>query len=221
MMFDFDSSVTADPSHFSKEDARSASRKWLFHVYKRAFDLLGAMILLGALVPVAIVLLLVNPFCNRGPLFYAQQRMGLGCKPFRAYKFRTMLPEESLLRGAFDQIETHRITRFGQMLRKSRIDELPQAINVLRGDMSLIGPRPDYYEHACIYLAEVPGYRDRHTVKPGITGLAQTEVGYAAGMDAIRRKVAADLAYIRNRSIRLDIWITFRTIAVVLGRKGA
>ena len=106
------------------------------------------------------------------------------------------------------------------MTRSTRLDEVPQFFNVLRGEMSLIGPRPDYLPHARVYLETIPGYRARHRVLPGISGLAQTEVGYAQGIDATRRKVDADLIYIGNASISLDLWLTWRTIRTVLLGKG-
>jgi lipopolysaccharide/colanic/teichoic acid biosynthesis glycosyltransferase len=192
-----------------------------FVLFKTVFDVVGSLILIAATLVMGAVLLVLNPFYNPGPLFYVQTRMGRGCKPFRTIKFRTMLPAPVVERGAFDGIERHRITRMGHALRRLRLDELPQGINVLRGQMSMIGPRPDYYEHACVYLDILPRYRDRHGVLPGITGLAQTEVGYAEGIEAVRRKVAADLTYIQRRSIRLDLWIAWRTVQVVLRRQGS
>ena len=106
-------------------------------------------------------------------------------------------------------------------MRKSRLDEIPQIINVLRGEMSLIGPRPDCYEHAETYIESIPGYRERHAALPGISGLAQTEVGYVQGIDATRLKVAADLDYINRQSFRLDTCILWRTLKIVAGRGGA
>jgi lipopolysaccharide/colanic/teichoic acid biosynthesis glycosyltransferase len=94
-------------------------------------------------------------------------------------------------------------------------------INVIRGEMSLIGPRPDYYPHALVYSDTVPGYRDRYRVKPGISGYAQTEVGYVDGLEGVRAKVAADLHYLRHAGFRLDLWIVWRTLAVVFARQGA
>jgi lipopolysaccharide/colanic/teichoic acid biosynthesis glycosyltransferase len=188
---------------------------------KDAFDRVIALALLGVLVPVAVVLLILNPFLNAGPLIFRQDRMGFQCRRFAAIKFRTMRAATGVARGAFDALEADRITVLGRFLRESRLDELPQIINVLRGDMSLIGPRPDSYDHACVYLREVDGYAERHAVRPGVSGLAQTEVGYVDGMDGIRRKVAADLHYIAHASFRLDMWIAWRTIVVVLRRKGA
>lgn len=189
-------------------------------IFKRVFDISVSVLLLAPTVLNAIMLLL-NRFINPGPLFYVQDRMGQDCVPFRAYKFRSMLCAKDIDRGAFDDLEVSRITPLGRFLRKCRLDELPQVFNVLAGDMSLIGPRPDFLDHACIYVETVPGYRARHHVKPGITGLAQTEVGYVDGRDGLERKVSADLAYIENRSIRLDLWISWRTVVTVFGGKGS
>lgn len=188
---------------------------------KRAFDIGMSVLLLPLLGLSALMLLLLNPIRNPGPILFIQERMGRDCKPFRAIKFRTMTPADRIMRSANCPIETDRITSLGRFLRKSRIDELPQVLNVLRGEMSLIGPRPDYYEHACHFLAEVPGYKERHMVRPGISGLAQTEVGYVSGVDATRRKVQADLHYINHSGFRLEAWIIWRTLAVIFKREGA
>jgi lipopolysaccharide/colanic/teichoic acid biosynthesis glycosyltransferase len=192
-----------------------------YGIAKRGFDVAGALVLLVPLLLAALVLLVLNPALNRGGLFFVQERMGRGCRPFRAWKFRTMAAASAIERGAFDPLDRHRITPLGQLLRRSRVDELPQVLNVLRGEMSLIGPRPDYYPHACVYAEQVPGYRERHAVRPGISGYAQTEVGYVDGLDGLRAKVAADLHYVRHASWRLDLWIAWRTLAVILGRHGA
>ncbi len=188
---------------------------------KRAMDLGGAVLLLLPLALAALVLLLLNPWLNRGGLFFVQTRMGQDGRPFRAWKFRSMTAAPQIARGAFDALDSHRITPLGGLLRKTRLDELPQVLNVLKGEMSLIGPRPDFFDHARIYVEEVPGYRERHAVRPGISGLAQVEVGYVDGLDGLRAKVAADLYYVRHASLRLDLYITWRTLRVVLGAKGA
>lgn len=188
---------------------------------KRVFDHVVALLLLGLLVPVGAVLLVLNPFANAGPLIYRQDRMGYRCRRFAAYQFRTMRCATGATRGAFDALDADRITVLGRFLRKSRLDELPQIINVLRGEMSLIGPRPDSYDHACVYLRDIAGYGARHNVRPGVSGLAQVELGYVDGINGIRRKVALDLQYIAHASFRLDLWIAWRTIIVVLARKGA
>ncbi|WP_026352637.1 sugar transferase [Yoonia vestfoldensis] len=210
----------ADPA-CPAASALSLARTGLPPVSKRIFDRAVALALLVVLVLVGAVLVVLNPFLNAGPLMYRQDRMGYQCHRFAALKFRTMRAATGAARGAFDALEADRITVLGRFLRKSRLDELPQIINVLRGEMSLIGPRPDSYDHACVYLREIAGYAERHSVRPGVSGLAQTEVGYVDGIDGIRRKVAADLHYIANASFRLDLWIAWRTIVVVLTRKGA
>ena len=119
-----------------------------------------------------------------------------------------------------DPVEIERITALGRFLRRSHIDELPQAINVLRGEMSVIGPRPDCYQHALQCMAKIPNYERRHMVRPGITGLAQTELGYAIGVVATRKKVREDLRYISKRGFLMEARIIWRTFAVVFGRSG-
>ena len=187
---------------------------------KMVFDLLVSLLLLLPLFACALCLILLNPFLNRGPLFFRQRRMGLDCEPFTALKFRSMVPARAVSRGPFDPLEEGRIGALGRLIRRLRIDELPQIINVLRGEMSLIGPRPDSYDHASVYLRTVPGYRDRHAVLPGISGLAQTEVGYVDSPDSIRRKVACDLDYVMRASLALDLRIALRTVWVVLTAAG-
>lgn len=191
-----------------------------FRLFKIGFDSLLCLALLPALLVVATALLVLNPRYNRGPLFYVQERMGRDCQPFRAIKFRTMVDVPAIERGPFDALEHHRITPLGGFLRKTRLDELPQILNVLAGEMSLIGPRPDFLPHALVYVETVPGYRERHAVRPGISGYAQITHGYVDGADGIRRKVEADLHYIRNASIGFEIWIAWQTLLTVILRKG-
>lgn len=189
--------------------------------YIRRFgDFVGALGLLPVVFLVGVCLVFLNPFWNRGPLLYRQPRMGRGCLPFMALKFRTMRPAGAVTRAADDPLEADRITPLGGVLRKMRLDELPQVLNVLRGDMSLIGPRPDFYDHAVTYLESIPRYRHRHVIRPGISGLAQTEVGYVASIRETRRKVSADLYYIQHASLRMDAWIVWRTLRVVFTRAG-
>jgi len=179
-----------------------------------------SLLLLPLVAFIAMVLMVLNPILNRGPVFYIQPRMGRGCRAFSAIKFRTMRPVERVMRSAEDPLEHDRITPLGHLLRRSRIDELPQVINVLRGEMSLIGPRPDYFHHARRYMRSVPGYRRRHDVRPGISGLAQTDLGYVDCSEGTRRKVALDLRYVEEMSLRLDLYVFWRTLVTVFGRKG-
>ncbi|SLN74197.1 UDP-N-acetylgalactosamine-undecaprenyl-phosphate N-acetylgalactosaminephosphotransferase [Roseivivax jejudonensis] len=192
----------------------------IYRSVKRVFDIVGALVLLPLTLAVAALLIAANPIFNAGPLFFIQARMGRHCRAFPAIKFRTMRPVERIARGADDPLELDRITRLGRFLRKSRLDELPQIFNVLRGDMSLIGPRPDYFNHARRFVRHVPGYRERHAVRPGISGLAQVRLGYANGLEATAAKVRDDLAYIRNAGFWLDTLIFCRTVMTILRGHG-
>lgn len=147
--------------------------------------------------------------------------MGKNCDSFQAIKFRSMIVANMIDRGANDPLETHRITRLCNFLRRSRLDEVPQIINVFKGEMSLIGPSPDYIEHAKVYVDTIPGYIERHAVRPGISGFAQTEVGYGEGIEATRTKVKADLQYIKNRTLTFEAWIVWCTLQTVIKRGGA
>ncbi|CUH79081.1 sugar transferase [Tropicibacter naphthalenivorans] len=219
-MFDFGAAQAIDYENASLSYGRYRIKSSLFLAGKRVFDILMSLALLPLLMVFMLTLLVLNPFYNKGNLFYVQRRMGRDCKAFPAIKFRSMRAA-TVARSADDPLEVDRITPLGGFLRKSRIDELPQILNVLRGDMSLIGPRPDYYDHAVHFLREVRGYRQRHSVRPGISGLAQTELGYIEGVEATRRKVSADLYYITHASLKLELWIVWRTLSVVLRRGGA
>lgn len=192
-----------------------------FWIAKRVFDILCAIALLPLLILIIPIVALVNLEFNKGPLFFVQSRMGKDCQAFNAMKFRTMRRVAQITRGHDDPIEHDRISAFGRFLRKTRIDELPQIINVLKGDMSMIGPRPDYYEHAKVYLREIPEYRQRHAVRPGITGLSQVSLGYIEGCDATRNKARMDLTYVRDAGFALDTKIALQTLAVILHMGGA
>ena len=191
-----------------------------FLVCKQLFDMLASVAILCLLLPISAVLICLNPILNPGPLFYVQSRMGRNCIAFPAIKFRTMRSDDAGPRSLDDPVEIERTTALGRFLRQTHIDELSQAINVLRGEMSVIGPRPDCYQHALQFMAQIPNYERRHMVSPGISGLAQTELGYAVGVAATRKKVRADLRYIKRRGFRMEAWIIWRTFAVILGRPG-
>lgn len=209
---------------------RQSARSWtgtakiggttLFWRCKRLFDLSVAVALLPWLLVMTLVLLVLNPLFNPGSVFYVQPRMGRGCKPFPAFKFRTMSAAEGKTRGPDDPVEHHRITPLGGLLRRTRFDELPQILNILRGEMSLVGPRPDFFGHARVYMRAIPEYRDRHRIRPGLSGLAQVELGYAEGMEAARAKAEADLDYIERASFAFDLYLLWRTALVILRAEG-
>tara|TARA_B110000908_G_scaffold169456_1_gene226655 strand:+ start:1719 stop:2213 length:495 start_codon:yes stop_codon:yes gene_type:complete len=158
----------------------------------------------------------LNYFFNPGSLFFIQERMGKNCCSFFAIKFRSMVPAEIITRRYNDPIESHRINTFGKYMRKSRLDELPQIVNVLMGDMSLIGPRPDYYSHAVEFLKNVEGYRQRHDIRPGITGLSQIKLGYAEGLKETVKKVNIDNYYIQNIGYKIELKIILSTILTII-----
>ena len=188
----------------------------LFLINKRIFDISVSILLLPLLFIIVIILPFINYFSNSGRLFFIQERIGKNCEVFHAIKFRTMVSVKEITRKYDDPIETNRITFFGKFLRKSRIDELPQILNVLKGDMSLIGPRPDYYIHALEYLKSVKGYRDRHYIRPGITGLSQIRLGYAEGLEATAKKVSIDNYYIQNVGYIIELKIVINTIITII-----
>lgn len=188
---------------------------------KRAFDIVLAMALLPLVALTAVVLFALNRVASPGPLIFRQARMGRGGAAFTIYKFRSMLPSMAVHRGPEDPVEVDRITRFGRVLRRTRVDELPQIVNILRGEMSFVGPRPDMYDHARRFTETVPHYRRRHDVRPGITGYAQVTAGYAEGSGGTVEKARRDLVYIRCASPALEASIILRTAYVMVSGHGA
>ena len=200
---------------------RSRVRKLAFRIFKFAFDKSVALLCLPVIALVAVALLVLNPVYNPGPLFYSQKRMGRHGTPFRMIKFRTMLSSDAVTRSAHDGVEVSRITPLGGILRKYRIDELPNMINVLRHEMSVIGPRPDAWDHAIAYSEAIPAYRQRFGVLPGITGLAQIRQGYAEGVNQTADKARLDRVYIRHQGFATEFGIIFGTVRVILSGFGA
>lgn len=192
-----------------------------FCTFKLAFDYVCALLAIPTIVVIAAILLVLNPFLNPGPIFFRQSRMGQFGKPFSIWKFRTMVPCAQEARDPGVALEESRITTLGRMLRRNRLDEIPNLINVMRGEMSVIGPRPDAKTHYEYYSARVSGYPERHRVKPGITGLAQVEQGYVEGEDATAIKAKYDNLYVKLSCWRLDVYIVLRTFRVMLFGIGA
>jgi lipopolysaccharide/colanic/teichoic acid biosynthesis glycosyltransferase len=192
----------------------------MFWINKRLFDICVCLLLIPLFFIISIILLFINYFFNSGSLFFIQERMGKNCSAFFAVKFRTMVPVKEITRKYDDPIEENRITPFGKILRKSRIDELPQILNVLKGEMSLIGPRPDYYMHALEYMKNVKGYRERYIIRPGITGLSQIRLGYAEGLEATEKKVLVDNYYIHNVNYITELKIIGNTFITIIRGMG-
>lgn len=192
-----------------------------FRLFKRTVDVCLAVIALPVIALVGLALAVVNPFLNPGPVFFLQYRMGRGGRPFKVIKFRTMRPTADNLRSHDEPLELHRITPLGAVLRRFRIDEIPNFLNVLVGEMSVIGPRPDAFDHARIYAARIPRYEVRYRMKPGITGLAQVRAGYADSTRGVQRKAHYDHFYVCQQSVKLDLFIMRETVRVIASGFGA
>jgi lipopolysaccharide/colanic/teichoic acid biosynthesis glycosyltransferase len=185
---------------------------------KSAIDFTAALVLFLIALPVIGIAALVVKLTSRGPAFYTQTRVGRHGRPFTIYKIRTMVDNcESLTGPRWSIPGDPRITRIGQFLRLTHLDELPQLLNVLRGEMSLIGPRPERPEFLPRLERSLPSYRDRLLVKPGVTGLAQVQLPADTDLASVRRKLAHDLYYIENVHPWLDLRILFGTAFYALG----
>jgi len=189
---------------------------------KRMFDVLASVILLVLTLPVMVFAVMAIGMESGYPFLYRQERVGMGGKIFTIYKFRSMV-QNAEKGGApqWAQARDARVTRVGNVLRKVRIDELPQIINVLRGDMSFVGPRPERHFFVDQLIEQVPYYAARHSVKPGITGWAQVRYPYGASLEDAIEKLQFDLYYVKNHTFILDLFIMFQTAQVVLFGKGA
>jgi len=208
------------PSWFLQSEGFRTSRLHL--AAKRLFDLvLSASVLLFTL-PVLIVTAIAIRLESPGPVFYKQERMGLGGRPFVLIKFRSM--REDAEKGNAPQWAAEsdpRVTRVGAFIRKTRIDEIPQIINVLKGDMSFVGPRPERPYFVDMLSQKIPFYHERHSVRPGITGWAQLNYPYGASEEDARQKLQYDLFYIKYFSIVFELAIVLQTIRVVIWPDGA
>jgi len=187
---------------------------------KRIMDFVVASVGLIATIPICLITFVLIKMDSRGSVFYRQKRSGIDGNPYMVLKFRTMRQDAEAISGAvWSTSSDSRITRIGKFLRKWRIDEIPQLINVLKGEMSLVGPRPERPEFVDTLSSAIPFYRERLLVPPGVTGWAQVKFPYASNIDGARRKLQFDLYYIKHMGFFLDCMIllrTFRTIIVGL-----
>ena len=191
-----------------------------YQFVKRIFDLVLAMLMIPAALLLAGPIALAIKQTSPGPVLFRQARMGWRGKTFVIFKFRTMRTDREG-QGFTISKDEERITSVGKFLRKTRLDEIPQLINIIKGEMSWIGPRPESLELAKWYCRDVPLFRIRHLVRPGISGWAQVNQGYAAGVEDVTVKVRYDLYYIKHLSLWLDITILLKTIIVVLSGRGS
>jgi sugar transferase (PEP-CTERM system associated) len=195
---------------------------WLRGFVKRLFDILATAILLVFTLPIMAIMALSIAIESRGPVIYRQDRVGRGGKKFTLLKFRSMgLDAEKDGRPSWAAANDARVTRVGRFMRRTRVDELPQLINVLRGEMSLVGPRPERPEFVAMLTEQIPFYAVRHSVKPGITGWAQVRYSYGSTIEHAVKKLEYDLYYVKNHTLLLDLLILTDTVRVVMIGDGA
>lgn len=224
-----------DPARLRESDLRWSTRERL----RRPLNLLVAGAGLIVTAPLMLVIAAAIRLTSRGPAFYVQERVGLdrrrgrshsighrrrddvGGRTFRIYKFRTMCVDAEARCGAvWAATDDPRVTPIGKVLRSTRLDELPQLLNVLKGDMNIVGPRPERPQIFAELRQQIDGYALRQRTRPGITGLAQVNLAYDQNLDSVRHKVRYDLAYIKRQSFLEDLRIMLRTLPVMVFRRG-
>ena len=212
---------SVNPSWLIFSDGFSSGRR-ISGLAKRLFDIIAGLILVVATLPIVAVFAVLIKLESKGPAFYRQTRVGLFGQPYSIAKLRSMRTDaESAGKAIWAEKNDPRITRIGRFIRMVRIDELPQAWNVLKGEMSFVGPRPERPEFVADLESQLSYYAERHMVKPGITGWAQINYPYGASIDDARHKLEYDLYYAKNYTPFLDVLILLQTIRVVLWPDGA
>jgi len=219
--------------YWSRIPAAHLSNTWFLQAsgFDRIYDYVGlrlqrlvdVMLSLAGIVllsPLLLLLVVLIRLESKGPAIYKQQRVGLNGRVFTLYKFRSMVEDAEQNGPVWAQHNDPRVTRFGRFLRTARLDELPQLLNILKGEMSLIGPRPERPEFVAELRERIPHYDFRHMLTPGLTGWAQVMYSYTNSVDEAARKLEYDLYYIKNHSIQLDFAILIKTVISVFRRKG-
>ncbi len=227
------------PAHPRAARADAPARARSVEGPRRLLNVAAAVAGLVLAAPLMLVIAVLVKLTSRGPVLYAQTRVGLdrrgpgagggngrraadvGGKPFTIYKFRTMRVNGNPEAQVWARPDDPRVTRLGRVLRKYRLDELPQLFNVLRGDMNIVGPRPEQPQIFAELRRQIGGYARRQRVRPGITGWAQVNLHYDTSVESVRQKVAYDLEYVARQSLAEDLRIMARTVPVVLFRRGA
>ncbi|MEK6540791.1 MAG: TIGR03013 family XrtA/PEP-CTERM system glycosyltransferase [Pseudomonadota bacterium] len=213
--------ATVNPSWFIFSDGFTAGQR-LSKVAKRIFDIIASIAVLAGTLPIVIVAAIAVRLDSKGPIFYRQTRVGHYGEPYRIIKFRSMRQDAEVGgKAVWASAADPRITRVGNFLRQTRIDEIPQAWNVLKGEMSFVGPRPERPEFVGELEQQIPYYAERHMVKPGLTGWAQVNYPYGASIEDAKAKLEYDLYYAKNYTPFLDLLILLQTIRVVLWPEGA
>lgn len=189
-------------------------------VLKRFIDILSALLVLLIGSPFLVLVALITKFSSKGPIFYMQERIGRNAKPFKIIKFRSMYTDAEKLGPALANDKDSRITPWGKIMRKTRLDEFPQFYNVLKGDMSLVGPRPERQYFIDQIMKTAPYYKHLHKVRPGITSMGQVKFGYAENVDEMVDRLRYDILYIENMSISLDLEIMLDTVLIMFQGRG-
>jgi lipopolysaccharide/colanic/teichoic acid biosynthesis glycosyltransferase len=211
--------------HLSENNFGSLLPNLAWHKAKRFVDLIAALFVLPIATPILLAIVVWIRLDSPGPALFRQLRIGAGGRPFTIVKFRTMTLQETAGESdrlaAMTQESDVRVTCVGRWLRRTRLDELPQIFNIIAGDMSWIGPRPEVLSLSQWYNAEIPFYIYRHIVRPGITGWAQVNQGHVTALDAVHRKLQFDFYYIKNFSLWIDILISIKTLKILITGFGA
>jgi lipopolysaccharide/colanic/teichoic acid biosynthesis glycosyltransferase len=205
---------TNDYSDFTEDENK------LYIFFQRMFDIIIAIIGLIAGLILTPFIIIGNMIGNKGPLLYTQDRVGRNSKTFRIFKLRTMVVNAEKDGVKWAQKDDKRVTAFGRFLRRSRLDEIPQFYNVLKGEMSIIGPRPERPFFVNELARIIPFYETRHIIKPGLTGWAQVKTRYGSTIEDSLTKLQYDLYYIKHRSVFLDFNIAIKTLSTILYYRG-
>ena len=205
-------------SQISKEPKVNRSNLGFYYIVKRAIDIIVCLIGLVIALPIMVIVGIAIKLESKGPIIYKQERVGLEGRTFTIYKLRSMYIDAEKNGAQWACKDDPRVTKVGRFIRKTRIDELPQLINILKGDMSIVGPRPERPILTYKFNEEIPGFVNRLQVKPGLTGWAQVTGGYELSP---KEKLEKDMYYIENQSLWLDFKIMFKTIFVVFNGDGA
>jgi lipopolysaccharide/colanic/teichoic acid biosynthesis glycosyltransferase len=214
-------SVTTSELNKKTSDAIDSRIPSSYISTKRVLDVAAIIAILPFIAVIMVLTAVAIKLESSGNIFFWQKRVGMNGKVFNMLKFRSMTSDSEQNGSQFAQSNDMRVTRVGKFIRKFRIDELPQMLNVLKGEMSIIGPRPEQESFVKEFNQTIPNYSLRHIVRPGITGLAQTEQGYVADANGTVTKLRYDLYYIRNLSFMTDFQITLKTIYTILTGFGA
>jgi exopolysaccharide biosynthesis polyprenyl glycosylphosphotransferase len=209
-----------DHNFYKNINLSSSSDNKFYQVFRRILDVIVSSIGLLVFLIILPIIIILNLLGNRGPIFYTQNRVGQRGKEFKIYKLRSMVVNAEQQGAQYAIKNDKRITVFGKFLRNTRLDEVPQFFNILKGDMSLIGPRPERPEFVEDLQEKIPFYAIRHVVKPGLTGWAQVNFPYASNLEEQEKKLRYDLFYIKEQSTYLDFKIIIKTMTTILFFRG-